>query len=69
MRLDLIHTKRDIYIDSNLNSLTKFTSSSRSTEFKDIVIKHIPKMIMKTIAVSTRIVISYAMKQGIPFSV
>ena len=27
---------RDIYINSNLNTLTKFTSSSGSTEFKDI---------------------------------
>ena len=26
---------RDIYINSNLNPHTKFTSSSRSTEFKD----------------------------------
>ena len=31
--LDLILTMRDIYIDSNLNPLTKFTSSSRSPEF------------------------------------
>ena len=36
VRLDLIPTMRDIYINSNLNPLTKFTSSSRSTEFKDI---------------------------------
>ena len=28
---------RDIYINSNLNPITKFTSSSRSTEFKDIL--------------------------------
>ena len=31
MRLDLIFSMRDIYINSNPNSLTKFTSSSRST--------------------------------------
>ena len=34
---------RDIYINSNLNPLTKFTSSSssrRSTEFKDISNDH-----------------------------
>ena len=35
MRLDLIFSMRDIYINSNLNPLTKFTSSSRSTDFKD----------------------------------
>ena len=37
LRLNLILTMRDIYISSNLNSLTKFTSSSRSTDFKDII--------------------------------
>ena len=32
--LGLLFTMRDIYINSNLNPLTKFTStSSRSTEF------------------------------------
>ena len=35
VRLGLILSMRDIYINSNLNPLTKFTSSSRSTEFKD----------------------------------
>ena len=33
---DLILLMRDIYIDSKLNPLTKFTSSSRSIMFKDI---------------------------------
>ena len=37
VRFDLILTMRDIYINSNLNPLTKFTSSSRSTEFKTIL--------------------------------
>ena len=37
MRLDLIFTIRDLYINSNLNTLTKFSSSRRSTEFKDIL--------------------------------
>ena len=36
VRLDLIPTMSDISINSNLN-LTKFTSNSRSTEFKDIL--------------------------------
>ena len=54
-------------MNSNLNSFTKFTSSSRSTEFKDIHPWSISQMITKTILISTRIVISYAMKQDILF--
>ena len=67
MRLDLILTMRDIYINSNLNQLIKFTSSSRSTELKDIISWNNSQMITKTIAVSRRIVIRYAVKWGIPF--
>ena len=66
VRLDLILSLRDIYINSNLNPLTKFTSRSRSTEFKDILAWNISQMIMKTVPISTRIVISYAVKQDIP---
>ena len=66
VRLDLIFSMRDIYISSNLNLLTKFTSSSRSTKLKDILPWNISQMITKTIPISTRIVISYVMKQGIP---
>ena len=65
VRLDLILSMRDIYISSNMNSLIKFTYSSRSSEFKDILPQNISKMITKTVSISTRIVISYAMKQGI----
>ena len=65
--LDLILTMRDIYINSNLNPLTKFISSSRSTEFKDMLWWSISQMITKTVPMNTRIVISYAMKQDIPF--
>ena len=36
-KFDLILMMRDIYINSNLNLLTKFTSSSRITNFKDIL--------------------------------
>ena len=50
----------------NLNPLTKFTSSSRSTEFKDILPWNISEMITNTILINTRIVISYAMRQAIP---
>ena len=66
VRVDLIFSMRDIYINSNLNSLTKFTSSSRSINFINIFPWNISQMIMKTVPMSKRIVISYAMKQGIP---
>ena len=62
MRLDLILLMRDIYINPNLNPLTRFTSSSRSTEFKDMLPWNISQMITKTISISTKIVISNAMK-------
>ena len=42
------------------------SSSSSSTEFKDTLPWNISQMITKTIPISTRIVISYAMKRGIP---
>ena len=67
MRLDLILTMRDIYINSNLNPHTKFTSSNRSAELKNIVPWDVSQMITKTISVSTRIVISYMMKQNFLF--
>ena len=66
VRLDLVFSMKDRYINSKLNPLTKFTSSSRSTEFKDILPWNISQMITKTIPISTRIVISYAIKWGIP---
>ena len=56
---------RDIYINSNLIPLTKFTSSNRSTEFKDILPRNISQMITKTVSNSMRIVISYEIKQGV----
>ena len=37
VRLDMIGLTRDMYINSNLKTLTKFTDSRRSTEFKDIL--------------------------------
>ena len=66
VRLDLILKIRDIYINCNLHPLTKFTSSSRSTGFKDILPWSISQMITKTILISKRIVISYAVKRDIP---
>ena len=67
VRFDLILMMRDIYINSNLNPFTKFASSSWSTEFKDILPWNILQMNMKTIPISMRIVISYAMKREILF--
>ena len=67
LRLDLIFT-RDLYINSYPNPLKKFTSSSR-TEFKDILQMNISQMITKTIPISMRTVISYAMKRDIPLRV
>ena len=63
-----IKIKSDFYElwQHNLNPLTKFTSSSRSTEFKDILPWNISEMITNTILINTRIVISYAMRQAIP---
>ena len=62
VRIDLILSMRDIYINSNLSPLTKLTSSRRNTEFKDILPCKISQMITKTVLISTRIVLSYAMK-------
>ena len=63
--LELIFTMRDIYINSNLNPLSEFPSSSRSTKFKDILPLNTSQMIRKTVLIIMRIVISYTMKQGI----
>ena len=56
VRFDLTFTMRNIYINSNLNPFTKFTSSSRGTEFKDIFPWNISQMITKTIPISMTIV-------------
>ena len=63
MSFDLMLTMRDIYINSDLNPLTKFTSSSRSAEFKNILPWNNSEVIIKTVAISMRI--SYAVKWGI----
>ena len=65
VRLYLILSMRDIYINFNLSPFTKFTSSCRSTKFKGILPWNISRMITKTVPISTRIVISNAMKWGI----
>ena len=67
MRLNLLLKMRDVCINSNLEPFTSFISSSRSTEFKDILSWKISQMIMKIIQISTRIFISLAMKRDITF--
>ena len=52
-------------LNSNLNPITKFTCSSRGTEFKDILPRNMSEMITKTIPI--RIAINYAVKQNILF--
>ena len=64
-RLNLIIPMRNININSNLNSLIKFTSSRGTTEFKDILPRGISQMIMKSVPINTRIVTGNAMKIGI----
>ena len=56
VRFDLTLTVRDIYINFNQNSLIILTSSSSITEFKYILPWNIPQIIMKTISISTRMV-------------
>ena len=64
-RLGLLPLMRDLFNNSNLDPHTKFTSSNRSTELKDILPWKISQMITNTITINTRIVISNAMKWGI----
>ena len=66
---DLIFSMRDIYINSNLSTRKKFTSSRRSTELKEILPWNISLDITKTISISTRKVISYVMKPSIPLRI
>ena len=68
MRLELILTMKGIYIDFQPESTKKITRSSRCTELKDILndVQNISQLITKTVPISTRTVISYTMKRGIP---
>ena len=61
-RRNIIFTVRDIYINFNLVPLTW---SSRSTKVDDKFPWNISHMIIKTIQINSRIVISCAMKSGI----
>ena len=64
MKLDLILSMRNMYISCKLNPLIKFTSSRKSTEFKDSAMEHLSND-HKTVPISARVVISYTMKRGI----
>ena len=48
IRLGVILSIRDIYINSNLKLLTKFASSCRSIEFKDILPRNISQTIIES---------------------
>ena len=56
LRIDLMLSMGNIYINSNLNTLIKFTSSSRKTGFKDILSWKISQMFTKIAPISTRII-------------
>ena len=66
LRLHLTIIIRNICINSNLDPPTKFSSSTGSTYFKDILLWKIPQMIMKIIPFSTRIIKSCTMKRSFP---
>ena len=54
MRFDLLFAMRDIYINFTLDPLTKFTSSSRNTVFKDILPWDTSQIITKTVPISIK---------------
>ena len=64
VRLDKIFTMRDIWINSNLTQPIEITSSNKTTEFEDTLPWNISQ---KTLLISTRIVINYAMISDISF--
>ena len=64
-RFGMILTRGNININSNWNPFTKFMSTSRSTEFKDIFPWIVSQIITKAIPISMRIVIMYVMKRGV----
>ena len=55
VRLGTTFMMRDIYINSNLDPITKFTRSKRSSELKDIHPRNLFEMIAKTVPINTRI--------------
>ena len=67
MRRDLILTIRDIYINSNLNQLAKFTSSNRRIRFKDIFQWFNSQMIHKNYPNQDENKLLYVMQRDTPF--
>ena len=59
----------DMYTSIPTWTNSQFIRSNRSTEFKDIPPWNISQMITKTLSISMRIVVIYAMKRDIPFQV
>ena len=58
---------RDIYINCNLNQLTKFSNSSKSIKFENIFPWNISQTIMRTVPNTTRIVMNCVMEGVSPF--
>ena len=50
-----------------MNLITKFSSSSKTTEFKNILLWSISQIIRKAAQICTRIIVTNAIKRGIPF--
>ena len=67
MRLDVVLIMRDICISFNLDLIIQFSSSGRSTKFKDILPCNISQMTMKMAPVSMKINIRSAIKRGNSF--
>ena len=67
MRLGLLFTMRDIYINFNMDPLTKSSSRCRSTSFKDILTQNLSQMTTKTVSIQTKTIIGCIMKRDISF--
>ena len=67
LRRNLIFTMRDIYVNFDMDPPTKFSSSRKSTEFKNILPWNISQMIMNIIPIIMRIVMRFVIKRGIAF--
>ena len=57
----------DIYINSGLDPLKKFSNCCKSSKFRDIPSQNISQMIIKTTPICTRIVYKLHNEKGNPF--
>ena len=62
-----IYTSIPVWTQFQSETITKFTTTSRKSEFKDILPWNIFQMITKTIPINTIPIISYTIKRGIQF--